>query len=126
VPKILTLHGSAGYFQADRSILERAPQSFNVALASQAELGHSWEGGATLTISRLTLDGGYLTFANNGTIPFNLNRVRVHGEVSLTAHLSVTGEWLKDQYKESSVPGLAGPLGNYDANRYYAGLRWKP
>jgi hypothetical protein len=126
VPKILILHGTVGYFQADRKILERAPQDFNVAQASQAELGHSWEGGATITVSRLSLDGSYISLTNSGNVPFTLKRARIRGEVSMTANLSLTAEWLKDQYNESKGAGLAGPLANYDANRYYAGLRWKP
>ena len=125
VPKILTLHGSAGYFQTNRKILERAPQDFSVAEASQGDLGHTWEGGATLTFWRIILDGGYLSFGNSGSVPLYLERIRIHGEVSLTANFSVTGEWLRDLYKESLVPGVASPLSNYDANRYYAGLRWK-
>lgn len=126
VPKILRLHASAGYFQADRNILERAPQNFTTAQAVEVELGHTWEGGATVTISRLSLDGGYIFLTNSGSVPFTLKRARVRGELSLTANLSLTAEWLKDQYSESNGAGLAGPLANYNASRYYAGLRWKP
>jgi hypothetical protein len=126
VPKILHLHASAGYFQADRRILERAPQDFSIFAATQAELGHTWEGGATVTISRLSLDGSYIFLINGGSVPFVLKRARVRGEVSLTANLSLAAEWLKDQYSEQNGTGLAGPLANYNANRYYAGLHWKP
>lgn len=126
VPKILSLHGAAGYFQADRRILERAPQVFIDAVASHAELGHTWEGGATITVSRLSLDGSYIFLTNTGNVPFTLKRARVRGDVSLTANLSLAAEWLKDQYNESNGAGLAGSLANYDANRYYVGLRWKP
>jgi hypothetical protein len=126
IPKILSLHGAAGYFQANRTILERAPQVFIDAVASHAELGHSWEGGATITVSRLSLDGSYIFLTNTGNVPFSLKRARIRGDVALTANLSLAAEWLKDQYNESIGAGLAGPLANYDANRYYAGLRWKP
>ena len=126
VPKILTLHGSAGYFEADRKILERAPQDFSAAQAVQAELGHTWEGGATVTLSSVSLDGGYIFLVNSGSVPFTLRRVRMRGEVALTKNLSLAAEWLKDQYGETAGTGLAGPLANYDANRYYAGLHWKP
>ena len=51
---------------------------------------------------------------------------RLRGEVSLTANLSLAAEWLKDQYSEPSGAGLPGPLANYNVNRYYAGLHWKP
>ncbi len=126
VPKILHLRGSAGEFKAARTILERAPQDFSIAAASHAELGHSWEGGATVTFSRLTLDGGYIFLTNSGNVPFTLKRARVRWEVAATANLSLAGEWWKDQYDESAGAGLAGPLANYSANRYYVGLRWKP
>jgi hypothetical protein len=55
-----------------------------------------------------------------------LKRAHVRWEVSATANLSVAGEWSRDQYDEPGGAGLAGPLANYDANRYYVGLRWKP
>lgn len=126
VPKILVLHASAGYFQASRRILERAPQDFSTAGAAETELGHTWEGGATLTVSRVSLDGSYIVLGNGGTVPFALKRARLRGEVSLTANLSLAAEWLKDQYTEQSGAGLAGPLANYNANRYYTGLHWKP
>ena len=124
--KAVRLYGSAGEFKTDRSIIERAPQDFSTFVARQAELGHTWEGGATVTVWRLMLDGGYIFLTNSGNVPFTLKRARVRGEVSVTQNLSVTAEWWKDQYHESDGPGLAGSLANFEGNRYYVGLRWKP
>lgn len=124
--KAVRLYGSAGEFRTDRRIQERAPQDFSTFVARQAELGHTWEGGATVTVSRVSLDGAYIFLTNSGSVPFTLKRARLRGEVSLTANLSLAAEWLKDQYSEPSGAGLPGPLANYNANRYYAGLHWKP
>jgi prepilin-type N-terminal cleavage/methylation domain-containing protein len=126
VPKLLSLHGSVGYFEADRKILERTPQDFTDSVVSNAELGHSWEGGATITFARLSLDGSYIFLTNSGNIPFSLKRARLRGEISMTANLSLAAEWLKDRYTESNGATLAGALANYDANRYYVGLHWRP
>jgi hypothetical protein len=126
VPTILKVRGSAGNFRADRQILERAPQTFLTAIAKNAEFGHTWEGGATITVSRLSIDGGYILLTNSGNLPYTLKRAHIRGDVGLTKNLSLGLEWRKDLYKESDGPGLAGSLSNYDANRYYLGLHWKP
>ena len=85
-----------------------------------------YEGGAALTYSRVSLDGRYISATNGGSVPFTLERVRVRLEVSLISNLSIAGEWWKDKYEEAAGAGLAGPLANYDGNRYYVGLHWKP
>lgn len=126
VPKALRVFGSIGGFRAERTILERAPQDFTNFTASHLDFGHMFEGGAAFTISRVSVDGRYISLTNGGNIPFTLERVRVRLDVTVTANLSVAGEWWKDKYEEAAGAGLAGPLANYDGNRYYVGLHWKP
>jgi hypothetical protein len=126
IPKTLRVFGSAGGFRAERNILELAPQDFSTFTASHLDYGHMYEGGAALTFSRVSLDGRYISLTNGGSLPFTLERVRVRLEVTLISNLSVAGEWWKDKYEEAAGAGLAGPLANYDGNRYYVGLHWKP
>ena len=128
VPKILQLHGSIGGFKASRSILERMPQDFSIAPASHAEFGHTWEGGAIVTIAPVSFDAAYLYLTNSGNVPFTLERIKLRAEVTLTSNLSAVGEWWRDKYVEPLGTGVgqAGPLANYNGNRYFVGLHWRP
>jgi hypothetical protein len=124
--RMLTLRASAGEFKADRNILIRVPQDFTIEPSIQKEIGHTWEGGVSLALSRFTLDAGYLWFQNGGSIPFTIDRARVRAEFALTQNLGVAGEWLRDKYDETIAFDQAGPLSNYRANRYFVGVHWKP
>ena len=63
---------------------------------------------------------------NNGSIPFTVDRVRVLAEWFFLKNLGVDFEWLDDKYKERIAFDQAGPLANYNGNRYYVGLHWRP
>ncbi len=122
----VTIHGSAGQFDVDRSILILQPQDFTVVPTTQDELGHTWEGGVTLAWKAFTFDGAYLWMGNNGSIPFTINRTRMRAEFFFTPNLGVEGEWLRDKYSESAAFAQAGVLANFNANRYGIFVHWRP
>jgi hypothetical protein len=123
---MLTLRGAGGEFQVNRSILIRVPQNFDIVQENQTENGHTWEGGLTFRWERLSIDGAYLWMNNNGSIPFTVDRARVRAEFDFVKTLGLVFEWLNDKYNERDAFDQAGPLANYNANRYYVGLHWQP
>jgi hypothetical protein len=123
---MLTLRGAGGEFSADRQILIRVPQDFAIVPTKQKEFGHTWEGGLHFQWDRLSLDGAYFWMNNNGSIPFTFNRARALAEFFFLEELGLTVEWLLDKYEERVAFDQAGPLADYDANRYYVGLHWRP
>jgi hypothetical protein len=123
---MLTLRAAGGEFQVNRSILIRVPQNFDIVQENQRENGHTWEGGLNFHWERLSIDGAYLWMNNNGSIPFTVDRARVRAEFDFVKELGVVFEWLNDKYNERDAFDQAGPLANYNANRYYVGLHWQP
>lgn len=123
---MLTLRGSGGEFLADREILIRVPQDFTIVPTVQKELGHTWEGGLHFQWASLSIDAAYLWMNNNGSIPFTVDRARVLAEYFFLKNLGATFEWLDDKYSERVALDQAGPLANYNGNRYYVGLHWRP
>ncbi len=123
---MLTLRGAGGEFAVDREILIRVPQDFEIVPTRQEEFGHTWEGGLRFQWGPFSLDGAYLWMNNNGSIPFTFNRARALAEFFFIQELGLTLEWNLDQYEERVAFDQAGPLANYDANRYYVGLHWRP
>jgi hypothetical protein len=123
---MLTLRASAGEFKADRDILIRVPQNFDIAPSVHAELGHTWEAGVALALSPVALDAGYLRMTNTGSIPFTINRMRARAEVAVRPGIGVVGEWTRDQYSERAAFDQAASLANFNANRYGLFLRWHP
>ncbi len=123
---MLTLHGAGGEFLTNRQILIREPQDFTVVPTDQKELGHNWEGGVRFTWNALSLDAGYLWMNNNGSIPFTVQRIRAMAEYFFTKNWGADFEWLQDKYVERVAFDQAGPLANYNGNRYYVGLHWRP
>jgi hypothetical protein len=122
----VTVHASGGEFRADRTILVRQPQDFEIVPTAQRERGHTWEGGLTLAWQRFSLDGAYLWMENRGSIPFTVNRTRARAEYFLTPNIGLEGEWMWDKYGESPASEQAGPLANFNANRYSVFIHWRP
>ena len=123
---MLTIRGAGGEFLTDRDILIREPQNFDIVPTQQRELGHNWEGGVHFVWQSLSLDAAYLWMNNNGSIPFTVDRFRVLAEYFFTKNVGVDFEWLQDKYKERVAFDQAGPLANFNGNRYYVGLHWRP
>ena len=123
---MLTLRGAGGEFAVSREILVRVPEDFEIVPTKQEEFGHTWEGGLRFHTGPFSLEGAYLWMNNNGSIPFTFNRARALAEFFFIQELGLTLEWNLDQYEERVAFDQAGPLANYDANRYYVGLHWRP
>jgi hypothetical protein len=123
---MLTLRAAGGEFLTHRDILIRVPQDFEIVPTEQQEFGHNWEGGAHFVWESFSLDAAYLWMNNNGSIPFTVDRVRVLAEWFFLKNLGADFEWLDDKYNERIAFDQAGPLANYNGNRYYVGLHWRP
>ena len=123
---MLTLRAAGGEFLTHREILIRVPQDFTILPAVQQEFGHNWEGGAHFVWDQLSLDAAYLWMNNNGSIPFTVDRFRVQAEYFFTKNVGADFEWLQDKYNERIAFDQAGPLANFNGNRYYVGLHWRP
>ena len=122
----VTVHASGGEFRADRQILIRQPEDFEIAPTAQKELGHTWESGLTFAWQSFSLDGAYLWMQNDGSIPFTLNRTRVRAEYFFTANVGLEAEWTRDKYNEDPAFDQAGLLANFNANRYGVFIHWRP
>lgn len=123
---MLTLRAAGGEFLTNRRILVREPQDFTIVPTEQKELGHNWEGGARFVWNAFSLDAAYLWMNNTGSIPFTVDRVRVLAEYFFLKNLGLDFEWMQDKYDEKVAFDQAGPLANYNGNRYYVGLHWRP
>jgi hypothetical protein len=123
---MLTIRGAGGEFATNREILIRVPQDFEIVPTKQKEFGHTWEGGLHFTWDALSVDAAYLWMNNNGSIPFTVERFRVLADYFFLKNLGVTFEWLDDKYSERPAFDQAGALADYNGNRYYVGLHWRP
>ena len=122
--KPVTIRFSASKFLAHSSIPVRVPQDFTVGLSDHREDGVSLEGGVSLLLGPVRLDGSYSRFTNGGSYPFNIDRTRASGEVPVTAKMAFIAEWHRDKYNDSAQN--TGGLGSYDANRYGFYFRFSP
>jgi hypothetical protein len=123
---MLTLRGAGGEFATNREILIRIPENFDIVPTKQKEFGHTWEGGVRFAWNDFSVDAAYLWMNNNGSIPFTVERFRVLADYFFLKNLGVTFEWLDDKYSERPAFDQAGPLADYNGNRYYFGLHWRP
>jgi hypothetical protein len=123
---MLTLRASGGEFATNREILIRIPQDFEIVPTKQKEFGHTWEGGVHFLWKDFSLDAAYLWMNNNGSIPFTVDRFRVVADWFFLKNLGATFEWLDDKYSERPAFDQAGALADYNGNRYYVGLHWRP
>ena len=123
---MLTIRGAGGEFLTDRDILIRQPQDFSIVTTEQRELGHNWEGGAHFVWQSLSLDAAYLWMNNNGSIPFTVDRIRVLAEYFFTKNVGLDFEWMRDKYDERVAFDQAGPLADFNGNRYFVGVHWRP
>ena len=123
---MLTLRGAGGEFATNREILIRVPQDFEIVPTKQKEFGHTWEGGLNFVWNSFSVNAAYLWMNNNGSIPFTVDRFRVLADWFFLENLGVTLEWLDDKYRERPAFDQAGPLADFNGNRYYVGLHWRP
>ena len=122
--KPVTIRFSASKFLAHSSIPVRVPQDFTVGLSDHREDGVSLEGGVSLLLGPVRLDGSYSRFTNGGSYPFKIDRTRASGEMPVTPKMAFIAEWHRDKYNDSAQN--TGGLGSYDANRYGFYFRFSP
>ena len=121
--KFLRLRISAEEYRADSHILFRHPEDFSIDTSLHRENGRSVEGGLTLVLAPVSIDGAIARFRNEGSFPFTIDRASVRASVGVTPNASIVGEWNRDKYKERAT--LAGSFASYDANRFGLYVRWK-
>ncbi len=114
----LSLRASASRFRADSTILIRRPENFATEESVHLERGQSFEGGLTLSWSRLTLDADLTRFENEGSTPFELDRSRARMTVQLRDSIGLGAEWARDEYSEAALA-----VADYEASRYGVFLR---
>jgi hypothetical protein len=121
--KPLRVRFAAGKYEADSELLIRRPEDFTTEGSIHAEDGKYFEGGLTVSVSRLALEGAYGRFENEGSFPFDIDRSRVRADFTVNANVGLIAEWNRDDYSEE-VAGIAN-LGDYRANRYGLYVRWR-
>ncbi len=120
--KALRLHLSAEKYQADSKILFVVPQTLAADRSIHKEDGRSLEGGFSLLLSPVSIDGSYGQFKNDGSFPFKIDRASVRASIDVMKNAALIAEWRKDKYRESTA--AESGLGSYDANRYGIYVRW--
>jgi hypothetical protein len=113
------IYASGSRYRADSHILFIRPETLLRDTSFHFEDGKSLEGGATFTVSKVSLDGGVSRFRNEGTFPFKITRARARATVDFTAALGAAVEYDRDKYTEAPA------FGNYEASRYGLYLRWR-
>jgi hypothetical protein len=114
---------SAIEYDATSTLLFRVPQDFSTATSYHREKGLSLEGGISLVLPRVTLDGSYMVFTNRGSYAFTIGRARAAADVPVNAHVAILAEWMRDKYND--VAQNLGNLGKFAANRMGLYIRWR-
>src|SRR5688572_19779205 len=117
---LLRLRAAYSQFDTDSEIWIRRPENFNIERSIHAEDGKSVEGGIVFQRASFIADAGLTRFENDGTLPFELDRLRLRLSYDLKARYGVAFEWNRDEYREDSA------LGDYEAARYGLYLRIRP
>jgi hypothetical protein len=118
---MLRLRGGYSRYETDSTVRIRRPENFLIDESVHAEDGRSIEGGVAFQRKLLSIDAGLTRFENEGTFPFDLQRLRLRVAYDLKAHFGVAFEWDRDEYSEPSPS-----LGDYEAARYGLYLRLRP
>ncbi|HEY0788824.1 MAG TPA: porin [Thermoanaerobaculia bacterium] len=130
----LRLWGSYTDFRSETEILLRKPETFDIVTSLHDEDGDAIEAGARLAFARFALDASFAQFQNEGTTPFDLDRLRVGAGFDITPRYGISAEYVTDEYAETGtwqcgipVPCVQAPgLGNYDAERIGVYFRVRP
>jgi len=112
----------AGYslFRTDTAFTYRHPETFSVVESLYAEEGELFEGGLLWDAGRAgTIDLGWSSFENTGSLPFDLERGWLRYSVELSASLGAAVELETHEYNETALP-----IADFDATRYGLFLRW--
>lgn len=111
----------ASYTQHDASsvVLWRRPESLTIDESIEIEEGEAIEAGLTLLFKPVTIDLGYGTFENEGSLPLEMNRLRGRVKFNLKGGAGIAAEYAYDEYDESTEN-----LADYTAARYGIFLTW--
>jgi len=116
----IRFYASISRFEADSMISFRQPEPFMIDTSIHTEEGQALESGLNLSLDRADIDVGFSRFDNDGTNPFDLDRLRARFMFDVTTKVGISAEWFNDKYDESSPS-----WGNYEADRYGLFFRWK-
>jgi len=121
----LRLWASYSDYRSETEILFRRPETFETQTSLHDEDGDAIEAGARVALARFALDASFSQFQNEGTTPFDIDRLRLGAGFDITPRYGISAEWIADQYTETSdwlcgMPISCAPtpgLGDYDAER---------
>ncbi|HEY0593054.1 MAG TPA: hypothetical protein VGF40_14875, partial [Thermoanaerobaculia bacterium] len=130
----LRLWASYTDYSSTTDILFRRPETFEVQGSLHDEDGDAIEAGARLAFARFALDASFAQFQNEGTTPFDIDRLRVGAGFDITPRYGISAEYVTDEYAETgtwqcgmAIPCIQAPgLGNYDAERIGVYFRVRP
>lgn len=117
---MLRLRGAFSEFETESHVLIRRPENFTTEESLHLENGQSIEAGITFQRNTLAIDAGMTRFENEGTLPFDLDRLRLRVAYDFKTRYGVAFEWNRDEYSEAAA------LGDYEAARYGLYLRLRP
>lgn len=117
---MLRLRGAFSQFKTDSNVLIRRPENFTIEESLHRENGKSIEAGIGFQRATLSIDAGMIRFENEGTLPFDLDRLHLRVAYDFKKRYGVAFEWNRDEYTEAAA------LGDYEAARYGLYLRLRP
>jgi len=117
----LVIHGAWDRYETDSSILYRSPYDFGVDASLHTEDAELIEGSIMWNGNRFHLMGGYSTLENEGSLPFQLDRIFGRLAIDFTDAWGVAFEYDNHEYTESAFA-----LADFEADRWGAFLRWHP
>ena len=130
----LRLWASYSDYQGDTTILFRRPETFAIQTSRHEEDGQAIEGGLRFARSRFALDASFSQFRNEGTTPFDIDRLRLGAGFDITPRYGLSAEFVTDEYAETGswqcgipVTCVQAPgLGDYQADRFGVFFRIRP
>lgn len=108
----LRLRASTSQLDGESSILFVRPELLTRQLSTFTEEGSSVEGGFGLMFSKLTFDGDFGRFENEGNSTFELERVRARLGYDFRPNFGIAAEYATDKYTDTNFT-----LADYDAQR---------
>ena len=116
---MLRLRGSYAEHESSSVVLWRRPESLTIDESVETEEGESMEAGLTLLFKPVTVDLGYGSFENEGSLPLEMNRLRGRLTFKLKGAVGIAAEYAYDEYDESTEN-----IADYTAERYGLYLTW--
>lgn len=117
----IRIWGSASDFSADSLMMIRNPIHFTTTTSVHKEDGDATEGGITLVFDPIRIDASLSQFDNEGTRPFDVDRLDARITWSINDAFGLAAEWENDDYDE-----IGSVLADYEAERIGLYLRWTP